>query len=45
MAGIDGTQHANWQQLKPSAEFGHVTAVSSRLRQYRDVKSILFESL
>lgn len=41
IAGIVGVQHANWQQLNPRAALGQVTADSNRLRQYRDVKSIV----
>lgn len=41
MAGMVGTQQANWHAFTPSAELGQVIAVSTRLRQYREVKSMV----
>lgn len=41
IAGMVGTQHANWQQLTAIEALGHVKEPSTRLRQYRDVKSIV----
>lgn len=41
IAGMVGTQQANWQQLNPNAALGQVMADSTRLRQYRDVKSMV----
>jgi hypothetical protein len=40
MAGIVGMQHANWQQLIAIDALGQVKDPSTRLRQYREVKSI-----
>jgi hypothetical protein len=41
MAGIVGMQHATWQQLIAMDALGQFNVPSTRLRQYRDVKSIV----